>query len=77
MAGNLPGGDRDVAIARASTCGSIGLMAGPAVIGFIAEGYNLLMAMMVPVFLLAALSVTAMMMHKTARMKYQASEVLE
>lgn len=76
MAGNLPGGDRDVAIARASTCGSIGLMTGPALIGFIAEGYNLLMAMMVPVFLLTALSVTAMMMHKSARMKYVEADIL-
>jgi MFS family permease len=77
MAGNLPGGDRNVAIARASTFGSIGLMTGPAAIGFVAEGYSLLIAMMIPVFLLAALSVTAMMMHNTARMKYQASEILD
>jgi MFS family permease len=77
MAGNLPGGDRNVAIARASTCGSIGLMTGPAAIGFVAEGYNLLMAMMIPVFLLAALSVTAMMMHKTARMNYQDAGILD
>jgi MFS family permease len=77
MAGNLPGGDRNVAIARASTCGSIGLMTGPAAIGFVAESYNLLMAMLIPVLLLSILCVTAMMMHKSARLNYQASEILE
>ncbi|MNR02633.1 Inner membrane protein YbjJ [compost metagenome] len=71
MAGNLPGGDRNVAIARASTCGSIGLMAGPAVIGFVAEGYNLLLAMMLPVLLLAILSIVAMKMQSSARTKYE------
>lgn len=71
MAGNLPGGDRNVAIARASTCGSIGLMAGPAVIGFVAETYTLLAAMMLPVILLTILSVVAMKMHASARAKYQ------
>lgn len=76
MAGNLPGGDRNVAIARASTLGSIGLMTGPALIGFIADGYNLLMAMLIPVFLLAALSITAMMMHKSARTKYTTTDLL-
>lgn len=76
MAGNLPGGDRNVAIARASTCGSIGLMTGPAAIGFIAETQSLLLAMMIPVFLLLVLSATAVMMYKTVRMKYQASEIL-
>ena len=77
MAGNLPGGDRNVAIARASTCGSIGLMTGPALIGFIAEGYNLLAAMMVPVVLLATLSVVSMLMHRTARMRYQNLGIIE
>lgn len=77
MAGNLPGGDRNVAIARASTCGSIGLMAGPALIGFIAESYNLLAAMLVPVLLLTILSVVAMMMHSSARIKYQAMGIVE
>lgn len=77
MAGNLPGGDRNVAIARASTCGSIGLMTGPAAIGFVAESYSLLIAMMIPVVLLVVLSITAMMMYKTTRMKYRSSEVLE
>lgn len=76
MAGNLPGGDRDVAIARASTCGSIGLMTGPAAIGFIAESYSLFAAMMIPVVLLVILSGTAAMMHKTARQRYQAPEIL-
>lgn len=71
MAGNLPGGDRNVAIARASACGSIGLMAGPAIIGFVAESYNLLMAMMLPVILLATLSALATMMHSSARAKYK------
>jgi MFS family permease len=77
MAGNLPGGDRNVAIARASTCGSIGLMAGPALIGFIAESYSLLAAMLVPVLLLTILSVVAMMMHSSARIKYQAMGIVE
>lgn len=77
MAGNLPGGDRNVAIARASTCGSIGLMTGPALIGFIAEGYSLLAAMMVPVVLLATLSVVSMLMHRTARMRYQNLGIIE
>jgi MFS family permease len=76
MAGSLPGGDRNVAIARVSTCGSIGLMAGPAAIGFVADGYSLLAAMLIPVALLAGLSVVAMLMHKAARTKYDPSEVL-
>lgn len=71
MAGNLSGGDRNVAIARASTCGSIGLMAGPALIGFIAEGYSLLVAMFIPVVLLIVLSVVAMSMHASARTEYR------
>lgn len=70
MAGNLPGGDRDLAIARASTCGSIGLMTGPALIGFIADHNSLRMAMMLPVVLLAALTVTATVLHRrTAQTK--------
>ena len=77
MAGNLPGGDRDVAIARASTCGSIGLMTGPAAIGFVAESYNLLLAMMIPVALLAVLSATAMMMHRSTRLQYRDMGVIE
>lgn len=77
MAGNLPGGDRNVAIARASTCGSIGLMAGPALIGFVAESYNLLAAMMIPVVLLAILSGVSMMMHRTARMRYRNLGIVE
>ena len=77
MAGNLPGGDRNVAIARASTCGSIGLMAGPALIGFIAESYNLLAAMLVPVLLLTVLSVIAMMMHSSARTKYRVASIVD
>jgi predicted MFS family arabinose efflux permease len=76
MAGNLPGGDRNVAIARASTCGSIGLMTGPAAIGFIAESHSLLVAMMIPVFLLVLLSCTAMMMQKTARIQYENADAL-
>lgn len=76
MAGSLPGGDRNVAIARVSTCGSIGLMAGPAAIGFVADGYSLLAAMLIPVALLAGLSIVAMLMHKSARTKYRASDVL-
>lgn len=77
MAGNLPSGDRNVAIARASTCGSIGLMAGPALIGFIAESYNLLAAMLVPVLLLTVLSVIAMMMHSSARTKYRVASIVD
>jgi MFS family permease len=76
MAGNLPGGDRNVAIARASTCGSIGLMTGPALIGFIAEGYSLLAAMMVPVVLLAILCGVSMLMHRSAR-AYQNLGIVE
>lgn len=77
MAGNLPGGDRNVAIARASTCGSIGLMTGPALIGFIAEGYSLLAAMMVPVVLLTVLCGVSMLMHRTARARYQNLGIVE
>jgi MFS family permease len=77
MAGNLPGGDRNVAIARASTCGSIGLMTGPALIGFIAEGYSLLAAMMVPVILLTILCGVSMLMHRSARTKYQNLGIVE
>jgi MFS family permease len=71
MAGNLSGGDRNVAIARASACGSIGLMAGPALIGFVAERYDLLFAMLLPVLLLVILSGIAMRMHAMARTGYK------
>lgn len=77
MAGNIPGGDRDVAIARASTFGSIGLMSGPAIIGFVADGYSLLLALMVPVLLLCGLTVTALLMRKSARTTYHTSEVFD
>jgi MFS family permease len=77
MAGNLSGGDRNLAIARASTCGNIGLMAGPAIIGFVAERYSLLGAMMMPVALLSVLCVVAMMMHGVVRIPYRRTDVLE
>ena len=77
MAGNAPGGDRDQAIARVSTMGSIGLMTGPALIGFIADHNGLLAGMMVPVTLLGALTVVTIAMHRTARIRYRAMDVLE
>jgi MFS family permease len=76
MAGNLSGGDRNMAIARASTCGNVGLMAGPALIGFVAERYSLLGAMMVPVVLLTALCAIAMTMHRSVRGHYKAADIL-
>ena len=77
MAGNIPGGDRNVAIARASTCGSIGLMTGPALIGFVAEGYSLLAALLVPVGLLAVLAIVSTMMHRAAKAAYRDVGVME
>ena len=77
MAGNIKGGDRNEAIARASTCGSIGLMTGPALIGFIAEGYSLLAALLVPVTLLLILTIVSAMMQRAARSTYRAMDVLE
>lgn len=77
MAGNLPGGDRNTAIARVSTGGSIGLMVGPAAIGFIADSYTLLAAMMLPVVLLTLLSVMAMMMRNAVQVKHQAAAILD
>jgi MFS family permease len=70
MAGNLVGGDRNVAIARASTCGSIGSMAGPAIIGFVAQLNGLLLAMLIPVALLVVLTITGTLIHKSARTTY-------
>ena len=77
MAGNIPGGDRNVAIARASTCGSIGLMTGPALIGFVAEDYSLLAAMLIPVTLLIILTMVSTMMHRAVRARYYAADVME
>lgn len=77
MVGNIPGGDRDQAIARASTMGSIGLMTGPALIGFIADRNGLLAGMMVPVVLLTALTIVALLMHRNRRIQYRAADVLE
>lgn len=77
MVGNLPGGDRDQAIARASTCGSIGLMTGPALIGFIADRNGLLTGMMVPVTLLALLLIVAFSMHRRKLPRYRDMGVLE
>lgn len=76
MAGNMPGGDRNVAIARVSTCGSIGLMAGPAAIGFVAQQYNLLTAMLLPVSLLAVLTIVALTMHPLVKLKYRKLDVV-
>lgn len=77
MAGNAPGGDRDQAIARVSTMGSIGLMTGPALIGFIADHNGLLSGMMVPVVLLTLLTIMAFFMHRNRRIEYRAVDVLE
>jgi MFS family permease len=78
MAGNLPGGDRNVAIARVSTFGSVGLMTGPAVIGFIAQQYSLLAAMMLPVFLLAAFTAVSIIMYsRSVRVRYQNLNIVE
>lgn len=77
MVGNIRGGDRDQAIARASTLGSIGLMTGPALIGFIADRNGLLAGMMVPVFLLTLLTIVAFMMHRQAQVRYRDHGVLD
>lgn len=77
MAGNAPGGDRDQAIARVSTMGSVGLMTGPALIGFIADHNGLLAGMMVPVTLLSLLTIVALLMHRNRRISYRAMDVLE
>ena len=77
MAGNLSGGDRNAALARVSTFGSIGLMVGPGMIGLVAEKYDLLHALLIPVVLLAVFSLTALLMHPAIKMKYRRSDILE
>jgi MFS family permease len=77
MAGNLSGGDRNMAIAAASTCGSVGLMVGPAVIGFVAQSYNLLTAMLLPVALLVVLTCVAFSMHWAAKAKYKDMGIID
>jgi MFS family permease len=74
MAGNLPGGDRNAALARVSTFGSIGLMVGPGLIGLIADRYDLLNALLVPVGLLIVFSIITLLMHPAIKMKYRRSE---
>lgn len=77
MAGNIKDGDRNEAIARVSTCGSIGLMTGPALIGFVADSTTLLLALMIPVTLLIILTLTASMMRRTALTRYRDLGVME
>lgn len=76
MAGNLSGGDRNAALARVSTFGSIGLMVGPGMIGLIAEKYDLLYALLVPVALLAIFSIVALLMHPSIKTRYRQSDLL-
>jgi MFS family permease len=77
MAGNLPGGDRNAALARVSTFGSVGLMVGPGLIGLIAERYDLLYALLVPVVLLVVFSMVTLLMHPAIKMKYRRSDILQ
>jgi MFS family permease len=77
MAGNLPGGDRNAALARVSTFGSVGLMVGPGLIGLIAERYDLLYALLVPVALLVVFSMVTLLMHPAIKMKYRRSDILQ
>ena len=76
MAGNLSGGDRNAALARVSTFGSVGLMVGPGMIGLIAEKYDLLYALFVPVILLALFSIVSLLMHPTVKARYRRSDLL-
>jgi MFS family permease len=76
MAGNLSGGDRNAALARVSTFGSVGLMVGPGMIGLLAEKYDLLYALFVPVGLLIIFSIVTLLMHPTIKMKYRKSEIM-
>lgn len=76
MAGNLSGGDRNAALARVSTFGSVGLMVGPGMIGLVAERYDLLYALLIPVALLVMFSIVTLLMHPSIKMKYRRSDVL-
>lgn len=76
MAGNLSGGDRNQAIARVSTCGTIGSLVGPATIGFVADHHGLFVGMMIPVILLVILTSAAMTMHRLARTRYHATDIV-
>lgn len=76
MAGNLSGGDRNAALARVSTFGSVGLMVGPGMIGLIAEKYDLLNALLLPVGLLIVFSIVTLLMHPSIGMKYRRSDVM-
>lgn len=76
MAGNLSGGDRNAALARVSTFGSIGLMVGPGMIGLVAEKYDLLYALLIPVALLAVFCIVTLLMHPSVKMRYRRSDVL-
>ncbi|WP_157408005.1 MFS transporter [Actinomadura atramentaria] len=54
-AGNLPGVPSAAGIARVTSLGYLGLLGGPPVIGFVAEGVGLGWALAVPVVLVAAI----------------------
>ncbi|WP_033424222.1 MFS transporter [Actinomadura flavalba] len=56
-AGNLPGVPAAVGISRVTALGYCGLLGGPPIIGFIAEGVGLGWALMVPVALAALMAV--------------------
>ena len=78
IAGNLSGGDRNQAIARVSTCGTVGSMVGPASIGFVADHHGLFTGMMIPVVLLMILTAAAATMHRmAARTRYHLVEAVE
>jgi MFS family permease len=77
MAGNLPGGDRNAALARVSTFGSVGLMVGPGLIGLVAERYDLLYALLIPVGLLIIFSIVTLLMHPSVKVTYRSSDMLQ
>lgn len=52
IAGNLSGGESQAAIARVGTIAYLGVLAGPAVIGAVAQHYSLVAALLIPAMLL-------------------------
>jgi len=56
-AGNLTAGGQGVNLARVVGCGYIGFLAGPAVIGWVAERFSVTGAMVIPLFLCAGAAV--------------------
>jgi hypothetical protein len=63
IAGSLNGGEASLAVARVGTIAFLGLLLGPALIGYTAHNIGIQYALVIPALLLAIVASTAHMIH--------------